>query len=92
MLILRKVLRSMWEMKTTYLACVTVILIGITCYVALSTVTDRLVTSKDAFYSEYNFADVFIKLEGAPKSLLAEILKTRGVEAAQGRRTTGIKS
>lgn len=69
----RKMLRDLWESKGAYIACMIIIVIGLTVFTSYSIVMDNLLLSKDNFYREQNFAEGFIEIQGMPKSKLEEL-------------------
>ncbi len=79
-MLFKKAVRSIWANKKAYLACVVLILIGIMMYTALSIASESLEISKVKYYKEYNMADVFVKLEDMPTSLVLGLYDIKGIK------------
>jgi len=73
------------ENKKTYLACASLITIGILIFVAMSISSFALEDSMNSYYSNYNMADVFAKVNSAPLSIAEDMENIPGVNAAMGR-------
>jgi len=84
-MLFRKMKRDLLEHKGAYAACVVVIAIGLTVYVSMSMVMDNLLLSRDSFYTEQNFADGFIEVQGYPYSQVAKLAELEGINQIQGR-------
>ena len=81
----RKLGRDIRENKGSYLACVTIITIGLMIFASFSLVMNNLSFSKDTFYSEQNFADGFVDLKAMPFSSVKELGKIDGIKDIEGR-------
>ncbi|WP_105617735.1 ABC transporter permease [Vallitalea okinawensis] len=84
-MLLRKMLRDLWNHKGTYLASMTLIIVGILVYNMLSMLHDSFQYSLDQYYETYNFADATLKVVGMPKDKVDDIMSLREVKNAEGR-------
>ncbi|MCL2548556.1 MAG: ABC transporter permease, partial [Symbiobacteriaceae bacterium] len=84
-LLLRKILRSMWESRRAYLACVIVIGIGIMIFIALSSVSISLRNAVNIFYDDCRLADVFAGVRAMPRSSVSALERVEGVDLAAPR-------
>ncbi|MCL2498603.1 MAG: ABC transporter permease [Symbiobacteriaceae bacterium] len=84
-LLLKKVQRSMWEERLSYLACVLVIGIGIMLFVALSNVSDSLNAALDSFYAETRLAEVFAQVRQMPRSSASALNTIAGIKEVMPR-------
>ena len=53
-----KLLRDLWKMKGQVIAIILVIVSGVGTFVMLRSNMHSLITTKDAFYADYGFADI----------------------------------
>ena len=81
----RKVLRDLWSMKSQMAAVAAVVAVGVASFVSLWSMYEYLKTSRDAYYREYRFAEVFAGLKSAPNRVEDEIRRIAGVGAVQTR-------
>ena len=72
-------LRDMRENAVSYLACVSIIAIGLLTYVSMANVRDILVEAKNTYYRDYRFADVFADVREFPASKLAALARVPGI-------------
>lgn len=80
-----KMWRELWHMRGQALAIMLVIVGGVgVCIMSLSTY-DSLLTTRDNYYRDYGFGDVFSSLKRAPESLLPRLLELPGVAAVETR-------
>ncbi|MDD4766467.1 MAG: ABC transporter permease [Desulfotomaculaceae bacterium] len=81
--------KKLWRtIKTTrgqFLAVTAVVMLGITIYISMSTVSYNMLRSRDTFYREYNFADYYFHVIKAPEGVLRQIESVPGVTGATGR-------
>ncbi|MCG6897253.1 MAG: ABC transporter permease [Thiocapsa sp.] len=86
----RKLLREAWRMRGQAVAIAVVIAGGVsTLLMALSSL-DALTLTRNAFYRDYRFADLFVTLERAPESLREEIEAIPGVQQVETRVVAGV--
>ena len=87
----RKLLRDLWKMKGQALAIVLVIVSGVATYVMLIGTMDSLNMTRDRFYRDNRFADVFSQLKRAPDSVKAQIAEIPGVGTVETRVAADVK-
>lgn len=87
----RKLLRDLWRMKGQAFAIVLVIVSGVATYIMLKSTMDSLRTTRETFYREYGFAQVFASLKRAPESLKYRIAEIPGVDRVETRVAGDIK-
>jgi putative ABC transport system permease protein len=75
-----KAVRSIWDNKRAYLACIVLIAVGIIVYVAMSIASSRLALAKDVYYADYRMADIFAKVQSIPQSATDSLLNIEGIE------------
>ncbi len=81
----RKLLRDLQHMKGQVLAIVAVIAAGVATFVMSMCAYATLEWSKDYFYREFRFADLFTSARRAPVSLVPRIERLSGVAAVEAR-------
>jgi putative ABC transport system permease protein len=86
-----KLLRDFWKMKGQVFAIALVIVSGVSAYVMLTSVMHSLILTKDKFYKDYEFAEVFASLKRAPKVLKNRISEIPGVEQLETRVSVDVK-
>jgi putative ABC transport system permease protein len=74
-----KLFRDLWHVKSQVLAIVLVMASGIATYLMAVSNLDSLFATRERFYLEYRFADVFANLKRAPLALGAAIGEIDGV-------------
>ena len=87
----RKLWRDLWKMRGQAFAIALVIASGVSAYVMLISVVDSLNITKDKFYKNYGFAEVFASLKRAPEVLKNRINEIPGVEQVETRVAADIK-
>lgn len=75
----RKLLRDLWHVKSQVVAIVLVMASGIATFLMSVSNLDSLNATRDRFYLEYRFADVFANLKRAPLSVGDDIAAIDGV-------------
>lgn len=75
----RKLLRDLWHVRSQVLAIVLVMASGMATYLMSISNLDSLTATRERFYREYRFADVFAGLKRAPQSLVSDIAALDGV-------------
>ena len=81
----RKLARELWHMRGQVLAIAVVIAGGMATLVMSLTTLDTLVDTRDAYYRDYRFADVFVTLKRAPESLREPVEAIPGVQQVETR-------
>jgi putative ABC transport system permease protein len=87
----RKLLRDLWHLRGQVLAIAAVIMGGVATLVMSLSTYDSLVTTRDRFYSEYRFADVFARLKRAPEPVAERLRAIAGVERLETRVSAAVK-
>ncbi|MBK9705289.1 MAG: ABC transporter permease [Betaproteobacteria bacterium] len=87
----RKLLRDLWHLRGQVLAIAAVIMGGVATLVMSLSTYDSLVVTRDRFYAEYRFADVFARLKRAPEPVADRLRAIAGVERLETRVTAGVK-
>jgi putative ABC transport system permease protein len=86
-----KLMRDLWRMKGQVLAIVIVIVCGIANFIMFMSNMDSLQITRENFYRDYVFADVFASLKRAPESVRGQIAAIPGVAAVETRITADVK-
>jgi putative ABC transport system permease protein len=81
----RKLWRDLWDMRGMVLAIALVQVGGIATFVMSLSTYDSLLITRDSYYREQRFADVFAAMKRAPNSLVERIREVPGVEQVQTR-------
>lgn len=81
----KKVLRELWAMRGQALAIAAVIVSGVTTMVMFLSTYDSLLHTRESYYRENRFAEVFASLKRAPDHLAARIEAIPGVERVETR-------
>ncbi|MBN1664279.1 MAG: ABC transporter permease [Deltaproteobacteria bacterium] len=86
-----KLTRDIWRMKGQVAAIVIVIVCGIANFIMFMSNMDSLMITRENFYRDYVFADVFANLKRAPESLKERISAIPGVAAVETRIIANVK-
>jgi len=78
----RKLFRELWMIKGQVLAIVLVIASGLSTVIMSYSTLSSLQQTRERYYLEYGFADLFVSLKRAPVSLLDRIEKIAGISQA----------
>lgn len=81
----RKLWRDFWLLRGQSLAIALVIIGGIATLVMAMSNHQALKQTRERFYEQYRYADVFASLKRAPLSVLEEVAALPGVRQAEGR-------
>ncbi len=84
-MLLRKMLRDMWNHKGTYLASMALVIVGILLYNMFSMLYYSFTYSLDKYYDDYHFADASLKVAGMPENVVDDIIRITEVKDATGR-------
>lgn len=80
-----KLARDLWRMRGQVLAIALVIGAAMATLVMAMGVHRSLVETRDAYYDRYRFADVFVTMTRAPRSLVARVAEIEGVGRVEAR-------
>ncbi len=75
----RKLWRDAWHYRGQLLAIVAVVTCGIALFVAMRSMHGQLRQSRDAYYAQYRFADVFAQVKRAPARAARDVARIPGV-------------
>ena len=81
----RKLVRDLWHLRGQMVAIALVVACGVAVFVSTRAAYQSLQMSRDAYYAEYRFADVFVHLKRAPDAVAARLARIPGVAAVQPR-------
>ncbi|NLW07153.1 MAG: FtsX-like permease family protein [Clostridia bacterium] len=88
----KKMWRELRENKAAYLACITVIAIGLMLYVSMSVIFEGLTEARDNFYNDYRFADGFASLRrGLSQTQVERLAAVEGVARLEGRMVKDVR-
>jgi putative ABC transport system permease protein len=82
-----KLLRDIGKMKGQTLAVSLVMACGLAMMIMARSLIYSLESTRDSYYAEYHFADVFSDLKRAPNALRAQLAQIPGVAAVETRVT-----
>ena len=80
-----KLYRDLYSTWGQALAIVMVIAAGTSTFIMSITTLDTMVLTRDAYYRDYRFEDVFASLNRAPESLLESIQEITGIDKVETR-------
>ena len=86
-----KLFRDLWAMRGQVLAIAAVVMGGVATLVMSLSTYDSLILTRDRFYRDYRFAEVFASLKRAPESAAGRIKAIPGVEWVETRVAAGVK-
>ncbi len=81
----KKLLREALHLKGQLIAVALVVACGVMVFVSMSSVKESLVRSKDQYYSNYRFADVFLQVKRAPAYYRERVKAIPGVASLSTR-------
>ncbi|MEO8272077.1 MAG: ABC transporter permease, partial [Aureliella sp.] len=81
----RKLIRDLWHMRGQALAIMLVIAAGVATFVMSMCAYNSLTWSKETFYREFRFGDVFSLTRRAPQSIIPRLKEISGVAAVETR-------
>ena len=87
----RKLLRDLWLMRGQVLAIAAVIMGGVATLVMALSTYDSLLSTRDRFYRDYRFAEVFAPLKRAPESVAERLREIPGVRELETRVVAQVK-
>ncbi|MBU4372484.1 MAG: ABC transporter permease [Proteobacteria bacterium] len=87
----RKLGRDLWRMKGQVFAITLVVVSGVATFIMFISTMDSLSLTRNRFYRDYRFADVFVNLKRAPESLKEKIQNVPGVHLVETRVSAYVK-
>ncbi|HEY0720291.1 MAG TPA: FtsX-like permease family protein, partial [Gammaproteobacteria bacterium] len=80
-----KLWRDLWLLRTQMTAIMLVMACGVVTYIMFSSTHDSLQQSRNDYYDNYRFADLFVSLQRAPLGVAERLAEIPGVAVAQPR-------
>jgi putative ABC transport system permease protein len=87
----RKLYRDLWRMKGQALAVTLVVLSGVLSFIMFISTMDSLNLTRQKYYREYSFCDVFVVLKRAPDSVKKQLMEIPGVDRVETRVSAEVK-
>ncbi len=87
----RKLLRDLWHMRGQVLAIAAVIMGGVATLVMSLSTYDSLTVTRDRFYADYRFAEVFALVKRAPEPVADRLREIPGIDVLETRVRAGVK-
>jgi len=81
----RKLVRDAWHYRGQFAAIIAVVTCGVALFVALRSMNGFLRGSRDRYYADYRFPDVFAPLKRAPSEIASRAASLGGVRAVEPR-------
>jgi putative ABC transport system permease protein len=81
----KKLWRELWHLRTQALAIAIVIVGGVSIFIMSLSTLDTLFESRNTYYRDHHFADVFASLKRAPLSVVKRIEAIPGVNNVESR-------
>lgn len=81
----RKLYRDLWHLRGQIIAIALVVACGVAVFVSTRSAYESLLISRDAYYADYRFADVFVHLKRAPDALAPRLARIPGVARVEPR-------
>lgn len=81
----RKLLRDLKSLRGQVITIALVVACGISSYVTLQSAYDSLLYSRDRYYQDYRFADLFASMKAAPSSVAQRLQNLPGITRADSR-------
>ena len=75
----RKLVRELRRVRATLVAILLVVVVGVSCFVGLTTVYLNLESSRRAYYGQCRMADFWVSLKKAPLSDVERLTEVPGV-------------
>ena len=80
-----KMWRDLWHLRGQAFAIAAVMASGVACFIMFLTTLDSLHLSRELYYRDYRFAEVFAPLKRAPESVQRRIAEIDGVDMVDTR-------
>ncbi len=87
----RKLWRDIWRMKGQVFAISLVVMSGAATFIMFISTMDSLNLTRNMFYRNFSFADVFVNLKRAPESLKEKVQNVPGVNQVETRVSVRVK-
>lgn len=86
----KKLVRDVVHLRGQLIAAALVVLCGVASYVTMRSAYNSLLTTQQAYYNEYRFADLFASLNRAPEGLADRLRQIQGVSSVRTRVVVGV--
>ena len=80
-----KLWRDLWQLRGQCAAIVAVMASGVACYLMFMSTLDSLLLSRDLYYAENRFADIFVPIKRAPEAVAGRLAAIDGVDKVDTR-------
>ena len=80
-----KLWRDLWHLRGQSLAIIAVMASGVACYLMFMSTLDSLLLSRDLYYNENRFADIFVPIKRAPEAVARRLARIDGVDKVDTR-------
>jgi putative ABC transport system permease protein len=80
-----KMWRDLWQLRGQAFAIAAVMASGVACFVMFLSTLDSLLLSRELYYRDYRFAEIFASLKRAPESVQKRIAQISGVNKVDTR-------
>ena len=77
--------RDLWHLRGQAFAIAAVMASGVACFIMFLTTVDSLYSSRELYYRDYRFAEIFAPLKRAPQSVARRIAEIDGVDKVDTR-------
>jgi len=81
----RKLWRDLWRLRGQAAAIALVMASGVACFIMFLSTLDSLLLSRELYYRDYRFAEIFAPLKRAPESVSSRIAAIDGVNKVDSR-------
>lgn len=81
----RKLWRDLWQLRTQMFAIMLVMACGVATHIMFGSTLDSLQQSRNDYYRDYRFAEVFVSLKRAPLVVAERLAEIPGVMVAETR-------
>ncbi|BCG65670.1 MAG: putative ABC transport system permease protein [Methyloprofundus sp.] len=85
LLLLRKMLRDLWQRKGALLTLLVIMAVGVGAYVGMATVWHDLESARQAYYRQYRLADFTIDMKRMPLAELKQLQQLPNIKQLRGR-------
>jgi len=80
-----KLWRDLWKLRGQSIAIIAVMASGVACFLMFLSTLDSLLLSRDLYYTEYRFADIFVPIKRAPEPVARRLAAIEGVDKVDTR-------
>jgi putative ABC transport system permease protein len=80
-----KLWRDLWKLRGQSIAVAAVMASGVACFLMFMSTLDSLLLSRDLYYTDYRFADIFVPIKRAPEPVARRLAAIEGVDKVDTR-------